>query len=47
MIAGLREANLSSNMKAKVRFFPRVKTEDLMFLLILTLKKSQQHHYSY
>ena len=40
MIAGLREAKLSSNKKIKVRFFPGAKTEDLMFHLILNLKKS-------
>ena len=38
MIAGLREAKLSSNKKIKVRFFPGTKTEDLMFHLIPNLK---------
>ena len=40
MIAGLREAKLSSNKKIKVRFFPGAKTEDLMFHLIPNLKKN-------
>ena len=40
MIAGLREAKLSSNKKIKVRFFPIAKPEDLMFHLIPNLKKS-------
>ena len=40
MIAGLREAKLSSNKKIKVPFFPGAKTEDLMFHLIPNLKKS-------
>ena len=40
MIAGLREAKLSSNKKIKVRFFPGAKTEDLMFHLIPNLKKT-------
>ena len=40
MIAGLREAKLSSNKKIKVRFFPGAKTEDLMFHLIQNLKKN-------
>ena len=40
MIAGLREAKLSSNKKIKVRFFPGAKAEDLMFHLIPNLKKS-------
>ena len=31
VIAGLREAKLSSNKKIKVRFFPSAKPEDLMF----------------
>ena len=30
MIAGLREAKLSSNRKVKVGFFPGAKTEDLI-----------------
>ena len=37
MIAGLREAKLSSNKKIKVPFFPGAKTEDLMFHLIPNL----------
>ena len=40
MIAGLREAKLSSNKKIKVRFFPGTKAEDLIFHLIPNLKKS-------
>ena len=40
MIAGLREAKLSSNKKIKVRFFPGAKTEDLTFHLIPNLKKN-------
>ena len=40
MIAGLREAKLSSNKKIKVGFFPGAKAEDLMFHLIPNLKKS-------
>ena len=47
MIAGLREAKLSSNKKIKVRFFPGAKTEDQMFHLIPNLKKARQHHYLY
>ena len=47
MIAGLREAKLSSNKKIKVQLFPIAKTEDLMFYLIPNLKKALQHHYSY
>ena len=48
MIAGMREAKLSSNKKIKVQFFPGAKTEDLMFHLILNLKKiPRQHHYPY
>ena len=39
MIAGLREAKLSSNKKIKVRFFSGARTEDLMFHLIPNLKK--------
>ena len=39
MIAGLREAKLSSNKKIKVQFFPNAKTEDLMCHLISNLKK--------
>ena len=40
MIAGLREAKLSSNKKIKVRFFPGAKRKDLMFHLIPNLKKN-------
>ena len=40
MIAGLREAKLSSNKKIKVRFFPGIKTEDLIFNLIPNLKET-------
>ena len=40
IIASLREAKPSSNKKIKVRFFTGAKTEDLMFHLILNLKKS-------
>ena len=40
MIAGLREVKLSSNRDIKERFFPGAKTEDLMFHLILNLKKN-------
>ena len=40
MIAGMREAKLSSNKKIKVQFFPGAKTEDLMFHLIRNLKKT-------
>ena len=48
MIAGLREAKLSSKKKIKVRFFPGARTEDLMFHLIPNLKKKAlQHNYSY
>ena len=43
MIAGLREAKLSSNKKIKVRFFPGAKTEDLMFHLIPNLKKNPEN----
>ena len=39
MIAGLREAKLSSNKKINVQFFPGAKTEDVMFHLIPNLKK--------
>ena len=39
MIAGLREAKLSSNKKIKVRFFPGTKTGDPMFHLIPNLTK--------
>ena len=38
-MAGFREAKLSSNKKIKVQFFHGTKTEDLIFHLILNLKK--------
>ena len=39
VISGLREAKLSKDRKAKVRFQPGAKTEDLMFHLIPYLNK--------
>ena len=40
MVAGLREAKLSSNKKIKVRFFPGAKIEEIIFHLIPNLKKN-------
>ena len=39
MLAGLREAKLSSNKKIKVSFLPGAKTEDLQYHLIPYLKR--------
>ena len=44
MIAGLREAKLSINMKIKVRFYPGTKTEDLMFYSIPNLITNDERH---
>ena len=46
MIAGLREAKLSSNKKINVQFFPGAKTRSNVSLNSKS-KKALQHHYSY